>query len=793
VRVSVISAFLLATVLCCTPSMASSITVAPTTTLSAETSNNTSAASTFTAQANGNIAPANVSKVNIHDLLYPGATTKIYSHFMGWFGPSNHMQVGYSSSDPSQVQRQIDDQISRGIDGAIIDWYGPGHYPDDTAVQLMMGYAQTLPGVPFKFAVMEDVGALGSCANTYGCDLTKTLVGHLTYIHDQYQGSPAYMTLNGQPVVFFFGLDSYSINWSYVKANVPGNPAFIFQNGSGFTQYGSAGAFGWVMINLSNPNDWKQSYLDAFYQTALGNSSLHTFGAAYIGFNDMLAGWGSNRIMYQNCGQSWLNTWNEIGKFYSSSRQLESVQIPTWNDYEEGTEIETGIDNCVAISAAVAENTLSWGIIGNENTIDHYTVFISLDGQNLMPLVNASSGVRSVDLSSLGIAPGSYTLHVKAVGKPSMTNKISTAVGYTVPDLGPTVVLNISPTSGVAPVTVTASTEGSSCTAGTITASMIDFGDGTIVNGSTANHTYVNPGEYTVTATVTDGANVSEIQRAVVSVAANKPPLAYLSVAPASGNAPLTVTASTVASSDPDGTIAGSRINFGDGTVVNAATATHTYTAPGNYTVSGTVTDNGGLSASTSATVSVQMVPGKVTVSSPASGATVSSPVRFVASATANTGNVITAMRVYVDSNDVYTVSASSLDTNVVMTPGAHYIVVQAWDNAGTVYQNAMNLTVAAPAAGPVVTIVSPANGATLVNAVHFLATAKSQSPVTAMRIYVDDVSMYTMPAAKIDTYLNLPVGSHTLVIQAWDSTGAVSKSTVHVTLQSILGRGFVN
>jgi PKD repeat protein len=631
---------------------------------------------------------------------------------------------------------------------------------------------------------MEDVGALSTCANTFGCDLTKTLVGHLTYLYNTYEGSPAYMALNGQPVVFFFGLEKYAIDWDNVKASVPGNPAFIFQNAGGFTHADTAGGFSWVQINVSNPNDWQQWYLDNFYQTAQSYPAQHAFGVAYLGFNDTLAAWGSKRVMNQNCGQTWLNTWNEIGKYYSSTRQLEDMQITTWNDYEEGTEIETGIENCVAVSASVAGNSLSWAISGNENTIDHYTVFVSLDGQNLMPLVNASTGVRTVDVSTLGLAPGSYTLYVKAVAKPSMTNKMSNAVGYSVPDPGPSVVLSVTPTSGIAPVAVTASTVGSTSPAGAITGALIDFGDGTKVSGATATHAYAMPGTYTVTTTVTDSMNVSASGTAVVTVVADKPPLASLSVSPASGNAPLTVTASTAASTDPDGTITGSQINFGDGTSMNAATATHTYNVPGSYTITGTVTDNGGLTASASATVKVLMVPGKVTVSSPMAGTTAASPVRFVASATANTGNVITAMRVYVDNNNAYTVAASSVDTNVTMSPGAHYVVVQAWDNTGAAYQTAVNINVSAPPPAGSVTVVSPANGASMVNPVHFLATATSQKPITTMRIYVDNVSMYTVSAAKLDMYLSLPSGAHYVVIQAWDSSGAVFKTPVNITVK---------
>jgi len=58
------------------------------------TANNTSAADSFLNQSNGNLGANNVSKVNVHSLLYPGATTKIFAHLMLWFGKSNHMNVG---------------------------------------------------------------------------------------------------------------------------------------------------------------------------------------------------------------------------------------------------------------------------------------------------------------------------------------------------------------------------------------------------------------------------------------------------------------------------------------------------------------------------------------------------------------------------------------------------------------------------------------------------------------------------------------------------------------------------
>src|ERR1700733_11181512 len=137
--------------------VASSSYVVPTTTLTDQTSNNTSAATAFTSQSNGNHSAGNVSKVDVHTLLYSGATTKVYAHMVLWFGRSSHMNIGYSSSDPAQVKRQIDDMVSRGIDGVILDWYGPNNSMDQAA-QLIMAQAESHPGFPF--AIMVDKGAI---------------------------------------------------------------------------------------------------------------------------------------------------------------------------------------------------------------------------------------------------------------------------------------------------------------------------------------------------------------------------------------------------------------------------------------------------------------------------------------------------------------------------------------------------------------------------------------------------------------------------------------------------------
>src|SRR5579863_8308531 len=382
-RLTLVVAVLLAASSVC---FASSSYVVPTTTLAAQTSNNTSAANTFTAQTNNNRGAGNISKVDIHTLLYPGTTTKIYAHMVLWFGQSNHMNIGYSETNAAQVQSQIDDMVSRGIDGVIIDWYGPGNSIDQ-ATQLVMTAAESHPG--FTFAIMIDQGAIQwySCP---GCSPQQALVTDLQYIEKTYFTSPAYMTIDGQPVVTNFNVSlSYpSVSWNAANESLSTHPVYIFQNNSGFTAPLTDGSYSWVMPTTT---DYGMSYLASFYDAGLANPREQTVGATYKGFNDTLASWGSNRIMAQQCGQTWLQTFSKLNSLYNSGKPLPYLQLVTWNDYEEATEIESGIDNCVTVSGSVTANSLQWTLSGQESTIDHYSVYISSDGQNLMPLTDLAT------------------------------------------------------------------------------------------------------------------------------------------------------------------------------------------------------------------------------------------------------------------------------------------------------------------------------------------------------------------------------------------------------------------
>ena len=379
-----------------------------------------------------------------------------------------------------------------------------------------------------------------------------------------------------------------------------------------------------------------------------------------------------------------------MGKFYSSSDQLPALQIATWNDYEEGTAIESGIDNCVFLVPSQSGITIKWTVNGNENTIDHYSVFISTDGTNLSLVTDVSTGTYAVDLSKMKLSSSTtYFLYVQAVGQPSVQNKMSPPIAYRPGDQPPAVSLNVSQSGSL---TYTASTSASS---GSIAKSTIDFGDGTVTAGPSATHTYGAVGSYLVTATVSDSTGASSVAVQQVSaklsssggvtiaspgsgstvnwptpivasansgtpVAAmsvlvdgtqayaahgdtlntaikvnsgthqisvqaldasgnlintasltvdaepgNLPPVARITVTPMPTISPTTVLACTATSSDPDGFINSSQVQFSNGKMFASPAALETFAVSGTYSATATVTDQFGATNTTSTTFTV--------------------------------------------------------------------------------------------------------------------------------------------------------------------------------------------
>lgn len=672
------------------PAVAQNLAIVPTTTLDKETANNTSASTSFSGQLNGNPKPANVSKSPHNTLLYAGNTTKIYAHFMGWFGGSGHKPVGYNSTDPAQVHKQVWDMKSRGISGAILDWYGEGHITD-TVAPLLRAESEKQG---FTFAITEDVGAVSGFAKANNCDVTQKLIDDLNYAYTRYETSPAYMRINGRPVVFFFGVEAYYVDWKRVREQVSGNPLFIFRNSGAFIDQNSDGAFAWVTVNRSDPYDINIAYLDSFYGTGVLHPEKITFGTAYPGFNDTIAGWINNRIMHRDCGRTWLASFARVAKFYNTTRQLSRLQTATWNDYDEGSEHETGIDNCLSVPAWTSGNTLHWSLQGEgpPESVSYFRILISLDGFNLMKLADVSGSSRSLSLSSWPLSTSTtYKLFVKAIGKPSIQNKISNIVGYR---------------------------------------------------------------------------------------RNNAPPAAALQLSTTTGKVPLTVTASTSGSSDSDGSVTSSRIDFGDGTIVSGPTVTHTYKDFNAYTVRAYVTDNRGATATTAKTVNVKPATSGVVITTPASGANVYNYFRITAHASGT--SKITAMKLYINGTAMDTVRKDRLDTYIRLWDGSYTIRVNAWDSTGAVQTRSISVKVGIGANDPPFPVLGLTTFTPAVNSKLRACTAAS-TDVSKSVIDFGDGSPLQTGTTTYHAYTK--PGSYTIRATVYDNRGKSATTSKSVTV----------
>ncbi len=165
----------------------------------------------------------------------------------------------------------------------------------------------------------------------------------------------------------------------------------------------------------------------------------------------------------------------------------------------------------------------------------------------------------------------------------------------------------------------------------------------------------------------------------------------------------------------------------------------------------------------------------------------VQSPLHISAGSTDS--NPVTTMYLYVDSKLVYTVNASSLDTFVNLPIGKHGIKVQGKDSTNKTFQQSLPVVMQPPCAlnsvNQTVTICSLASGAVVSSPFHVVAAATDSAPVTSMTLLMDGNSNASVSnSAILDLYVsNVPVGMHSLAVQAQDNTGAVFQQQFNITV----------
>ncbi|HEX3661980.1 MAG TPA: hypothetical protein VHU89_11140 [Acidobacteriaceae bacterium] len=277
-----------------------------------------------------------------------GAQPELLAVYEPWFGHPAHISVGYSSHDPAEVKKQVDEAKSMGISGFVVDWYGDRDPFNDITYALVQ---KTAGEENFHVAMMYDesnaqVGA------------TDEALADFRMFHDKYlaadaAGRDAYLTYDGRPVIFIFpkgrhtdwdrvreDLNQWNPRPFLIEENLPGAYAKDFD---GFYAWVNPGSGGWKL----NGSDWGKDYLEDFYQTMRTKyPDKMPVGGAWPGFDDSKASWSLDRHMDFRCGKTFADTFNLGKKYFPPDNPLQYLLIETWNDYEEGTAIERGIPSC---------------------------------------------------------------------------------------------------------------------------------------------------------------------------------------------------------------------------------------------------------------------------------------------------------------------------------------------------------------------------------------------------------------------------------------------------------------
>jgi PKD repeat protein len=171
----------------------------------------------------------------------------------------------------------------------------------------------------------------------------------------------------------------------------------------------------------------------------------------------------------------------------------------------------------------------------------------------------------------------------------------------------PQAVIDATPVSGTAPLTVTFDAHYSHDD-GTIASYHWDFGDphdSAPLDAEKGTHTYQYPGTYLVKLTVIDDEGSFDSQEIAIEVT-NAPPIANFSAtddAPTVGD---TVEFDASGSYDPNGEVVSYEWDFGDGTTGEGVKVSHSYANTGYYVITLTVTDDAGAVGTARHAVNVQ-------------------------------------------------------------------------------------------------------------------------------------------------------------------------------------------
>jgi hypothetical protein len=283
---------------------------------------------------------------------------KVLADYQPWFGDRHHIDIGYSTQDPNVLRKQIKEAKEMGIYAFAVDWYGDRQPFLDRSYALLQ---QVAGETNFHVLLMYDETEEDNGRATDDA-LEAFDKAYREYVGPQAPARAAYVTYEGRPVFFIFPKRG-NTDWDRVRQAVNSweqppiliykdkPPARYAKDFDGYYPWVHPGPRGWA----SDGSDWGRQYLENFYRNARQKfPDKMVVGTIWPGFDDRKASWGLNRRMDRRCGQTFEDTIHVFREFNDPDRPMPYLLIATWNDYEEGTQIEDGIAQCKRHSGEAA-------------------------------------------------------------------------------------------------------------------------------------------------------------------------------------------------------------------------------------------------------------------------------------------------------------------------------------------------------------------------------------------------------------------------------------------------------
>ena len=239
----------------------------------------------------------------------------------------------YDSSDPDVLECQVLWMKIAGIDGVIFDWYGPDDFLDYGP--LHRNCAAMLPYLRragLKFAVCYEDQTVKRMVADGHLRPDETLAHGrkvMRWLDDNWFKEPNYLRVDGKPLLLVFGPQFYGDDaWPQLFEGLRTPPQFLTLHERKSV---ASGAFDWPLPQAGNNLGAVQRFSERSANWPV------SMPVAFPRFDDIYreAGLTSYGKIDDDDGETYETT---LRAALQSGAQV--VQIATWNDWGEGTQIE---------------------------------------------------------------------------------------------------------------------------------------------------------------------------------------------------------------------------------------------------------------------------------------------------------------------------------------------------------------------------------------------------------------------------------------------------------------------